>query len=231
MALFRNATHPLWPAERLRFSSSTERNLRDLSQMSLLIFAAAAMTTGILAGISLSSNFGVGLSSSFIVVAILFPLLCGLLVKEVWYTKKLEGQIKGQESRLVKTGSFLRGCDNAPAGFLIVSHDMRVQFANQQYLDSTLQEPEDVLGRKFNDVVSAEALEDEAEGLLRRSDPAASCCCDIFIQRGIAGERPVHITMARIAPRQGESRILVVVEDLHPDASMPMGEPAKRYVC
>lgn len=231
MALFRNAAQPLWLAERWRFSSSTERNLRDLSHLSLLVFAAAAVTTGILAAISLSSNFGIGSSSSFIVVAILFPLLCGLLAKEVWYTKKLEVQIKGQECRLGEMGSVLRCRDNAPAGFLIVSHDMRVQFANQKYLESTLQEPEEVLGCKVEDVLSTEAFDDQADALLGRSDPAASCCFDTSIREGLAGERPVHITMTRIAPRQGESRVLVIVEDLVPDASTPIGEPVKGYVC
>jgi PAS domain-containing protein len=231
MALFRDAAQPLWQAEHLRFTSNAERNLRDLSHLSLLVFAAAAVTTGILAGISLSANFGMGLSLSFIVVVILFPLLCGLLVREVWYAKKLEGQIQGQESRLGKMGSILKCCDNVPAGFLIVSHDMRVQFANQQYLDSTLQEPEEVLGREVEDVLPAEALAGEAEGLLKRSDPAASCCFDTFLRAGLAGEQPVHITMTRIASRHGESRILVVVEDIHPDTPAPIGGPLRGYVC
>jgi PAS domain-containing protein len=231
MALFRNTPQPLWQAERFRFSGSTERNLRDLSDISVLVFAAAAVITGILAGISLSSNFGMGVSLSFIVVAILFPLLCGLLVREVWYTKKLKGQIKGHESRLGEIGNVLRCRDNATPGVLIVSHDMRVQFANPEYLESTLQEPEEVLGCKVEDVLSVEAFEEAADGLLRRSDPAASCCFDTFIRAGVAGERLVHITMTRIAPRYGESRILVVVEDLHPDASTQTCESVRDYVC
>lgn len=199
--------------------------------MSLLVFAAAAVATGILVGISFSSNFGIGLSTSFLVAAILFPLLCGLLAREVWYAKKLEGQIRGHESRSGKMGSVLRRRDNAPAGFLIVSHDMRVQFANLKCLESTRHEPEEVLGCKVEEVLSTEALENQADALLRRSDPAASCCFDTSIRAGLAGERPVHITMTRIAPRQGERRILVIVEDLHPDASVPMGEPVRGYVC
>lgn len=231
MASFRNITQPLGQAEHWEYSGSMERNLRDLSHMSLLVFAVAALATGILAGISLSSNFGIGLSSSFIVVAILFPLLCGLLAKEVWHTKKLEDQIKGQEARLGMMESVLRWCDNTPAGFLIVSHDMRVQFANQKYLESTLQEPEEVLGWKVEDVLSTDALEDQTDALLRRSDPAASCCFDTSIRTGLAGERPVHITMTRIAPWQGEGRVLVIVEDLLPDTSATSGEPVEGYVC
>jgi len=231
MALFRNAAQPLGQADRWGFSGRTERNLRDLSHISLLVFAATTVATGILAGIFLSSRFGIGLSPSFIVVAILFPLLCGILAKEVWHAKKLESQIKGQEATLGMMGSVLRCGDNTPAGFLIVSPDMRVQFANQKYLDSTLQDPEEVLGWKIEDVLSTEALEDQAEALLRRSDPAASCCFDTSIRAGLAGEWLVHITMTRIAPRQGEDRVLVIVEDLLPDSSRRVGESVEGYVC
>ncbi len=231
MAMFRNAAQPLGQGDRWEFSGGMERNLRDLSHMSLLVFAAAAVAAGILAGISLSSNFGIGLSWSFIAVAILFPLLCGLLAKEVWHAKKLEGQIKGQEDRLGMMGSVLRHGDNTPAGFLIISHDMRVQFANQTYLESTFQEPEEVLGWKVEDILSTEAIEDQADALLKRSDPAASCCFDTSIRAGLAGERPVHITMTRIAPQQGEGRILVIVEDLLPDSSTRVVERAAGYVC
>ncbi|HET7213345.1 MAG TPA: PAS domain-containing protein [Terriglobia bacterium] len=231
MALFRNAAQPLRQTEWWRFPSTGEKYLQDISHMSLLVFAAAAVAAGILAGISLSSDFGIGLSSSFVVVALLFPLLCGWLAKEVWQVRKLEDQIRGQEARLGKLGSAVRRRDNTPVGFLIVSQDMRVRFANQKYLESTLQEPEEVLGYKVEDVFSAETLEDEADALLRRSDPAASCCFDASIRTGLAGERPVHITMTRIAPRKGEGCVLVIVEDLLPDAFRPDDKPAKRYVC
>lgn len=231
MALFRNDAQPLWRAERWRFSSSTERSLRDLSHLSLLVFAAAAVATGVLVGISLSSRFGLGLASSFIVVAILFPLLCGLLVKEVWYAKRLEGQIKGKEARPGLVGNALKGDDNTPAGFLIISHDMRVQFANQKYLKSTLQEPEEVLGCKVKDVLRTEGFEQHADALLRRTDPAASCCFNASMRAGLGGERPVHITMTRIAPWQGHTRVLVIVEDLLPGRSVRAGEPVEGYVC
>jgi len=231
MALFRNAAPPLGRPAHLEFSGSTERNLQALSHMSLLVFAAVAVTTGILAGISLSSKFGIGLSWSFIIVTIFFPLLCGLLVKEVWHTKKLEARIKGQEATLGIMESALRCGDNTPAGFLIVSPDMRVQFANQKYLDSMLQEPEEILGWKIKDVLAADTLDDEVDALLRRSDPAASCCFDTSIQVGLAGERPVHITLTRIAPRQGEGRVLVIVEDLLPGSVARVGEPVEGYVC
>lgn len=231
MALFRNAAQPLRQAEWWGLPGSREKNLRDISHVSLLVFAAAAVAAGIVAGISLSSNFGIGMSSSFVIVAILFPLLCGLLAREVWHTKKLENRIKGQEATLGRLGSALRCRDNAPVGFLIVSQDMRVRFANQKYLESTLQEPEDVLGCKVEDVFSTETLEDEADALLRQSDPAASCCFDASIQAGFAGERPVHITMTRIASRKGEGCVLVIVEDLLPDAYRPEEKPAKGYVC
>lgn len=231
MALNRNVAQPLWQAERWGFSSKAERNLRDISHIALLVFAGVALAAGIVAGMSLSSNFGVGVSSSFILVAILFPLLCGLLAKELWHTKKLENRIKGQANTLGFVESALISRDNTPAGLLIVSPDLRILFANQKYLESALLEPEEVLGWKIQDVLSAEGVEYRASTLLGRSDPAASCCFNTRIRGGLAGERSVHITMARIAPRQGEDRVLVVVEDILQHRSSQAEQPLEGYVC
>ena len=231
MALIRNVAQPLWQAERWGFSGKAERNLRDISHIALLVFAVVGVAAGIVAGMSLSSSFGVGVSSSFIVVAILFPLLCGLLVKELWRAKKLEDQIKGQATTLGFVESALSCRDNTPAGLLIVSPELRILFANQKYLESALLEPEEVLGWKIQDVLSVEGLEDRASALLGRSDPAASCCFNTRIRGGLAGERPVHITMARIAPQQGEDRVLVVVEDILQHRSSQANQPVEGYVC
>ncbi|MEJ2010207.1 MAG: PAS domain-containing protein, partial [Acidobacteriota bacterium] len=145
--------------------------------------------------------------------------------------KSLEKQIRaeGPSSGLVK-GAAEPG-DDAPAGMLIVSPDLRVRFANRTYLQSMLHEPEEVLGWKIQDVMPAEGLEDWARSLLGQSDPAASCCFNAFIRVGLAGERPVHITMARIAPQQGEDRVLVVVEDLLQNCSLRSDLPVKGYAC
>jgi PAS fold len=231
MALIRNAAQPLWQAERWGFSGRAERHLRDIAHTSLLVFAMATVAAGILAGISLSSEFGIGMSASFIVVAILFPLLCGLLAKELWHAKKLKTQVKVQEVTLGLMGSRPNCGDNIPAGLLIVSPDLRVRFANQKYLENTFQEPEEVLGWKIQDVLPAEGLEDRARTVLDRPDPAASCCFNTLIRGGLFAERPVHITMTRIAPRHGEDRVLLVVEDLFPGCSPREGEPVEGYVC
>lgn len=231
MAFIRNPAQPFWQAEHWGFPGRTERNLRDLAHASLLVFAVAAVSAGMLAGISLSSEFGIGESSSFIVVAILFPILCGLLARELWHAKKLETQVKAHEAKLELMESQPHGGDNVPAGLLIVSPDLRVRFANQKYLENTLQELEEVLGWKLGDVLSAEGLEERARTLLDCSDPAASCCFETGIRGNRAGDQPVHITMARIAPRHGEDRILIVVEELFPDSSFRPAEPVEGYVC
>jgi hypothetical protein len=231
MALIRNAAQPLWQADRWGYSGRGETNLRDIAHTSLLVFAVAAAAVALLAGISLSSEFGIGNSSSFIVVAILFPLLCGLLAKELWHAKKLATRVKVQEARLGLMGNSLTSGDHLPAGLLIVSPDLRVRFANRQYLENAFQEPEEVLGWKVQDVLAAEQLEDQARTVLDRLDPAASCCFNTIIRGGLAGERPVHITMTRIAPRHGEDRLLVVVEDPFSDCSPRVDEPVEGYVC
>jgi hypothetical protein len=231
MALIRYPVQPLWQGDRWEFSSRVERNLRDIAHTSLLVYAMTALAAGILAEISLSSGFGIGVSSSFVLVAILFPLLCGALAKEVWHARRLETQVKAQETALGLMGSRLNCEDNTPAGLLILTPDLRVGFANQKFLENTLQEPEEVLGWEIQDVLPAEGLEDCARTVLDRSDPAASCCFNTLVGGGLSGERPVHITMTRIAQRHGEDRVLVVVENLSPGCSPQDGEPVEGYVC
>lgn len=231
MGVIHNVPQPVWQAGRLGFSGKAERNVRDLSHASVLVFALAAVVTGILASVSLSSEFGIGVTSSFIVVAVLFPLLCGWLAKERWCVKKLEKQIEAQQADAEPAKSPVEADDDTPTGLLIVSSDLRILFANQTYLQGTLREPGEVLGWKMQDVIPAEGLEDQARLLLGRSDPAASCCLDAFVRGGLGGERPVHITMARIAPQHGEDRVLVVVEDLVQDCSPVAAVPVEGYVC
>lgn len=231
MAVMRNVAQPIWQAEHWGFSGKAERNVRDLSHASVLVFAVTAAAAGILAGISLSSEFGIGATSSFIVVAVLFPLLCGWLAKERWRAQRLAKRIQRQQDIPARMRGAAKSGDDTPAGLLIVSPDLRVRFANQSYLQNTLQEPEEVLGWKIHDVMPAEGLEDQAQALLGCSDPAASCCFNASIRIGLAGERPVHITMARIAPQEGEDRVLVVVEDLFQGCSQRSDPPAEGYVC
>jgi PAS fold len=231
MAFFHNAAQPVWQADRWGFSGKAERNLRDLSHASLFVFAMVAVVTGVVAGISLSSQFGTDVSWSLICVVILFPLICGLLVKEIWRVRKLENHIRGQQTEMGLVGNALHCGDDTPAGLLIVSPDLRVRFANQKYLESMLQMPEEVLGWKMQDVLSAEGLEEKANILLGRSGPAASCCHDTVVRTSLSGDRSVHITMTRIAPRQGEDRILVIVEELLPGSSLRPSEPVEGYVC
>ena len=231
MRLIRNAVKTHWQEDNWRFPVGTERKLRDLSHMSLLVFVIAAVVASILAGVLLSSNFGTGASSTFVVVAILLPLLCGLLAREIWHAKKLETQVRDQAATASLMGNALKSGDNTPAGLLIVSQDLRIRFANQEYLARTLLEHDEVLGWKIQDVLLADGLAERANALLACSDPAASCCLNTLVRAGIDGERPVHITMTRIAPRQGEDRVLVVVEDLLPGCSSRVSEPVEGYVC
>jgi PAS fold len=231
MALFHNPAQPVWRADRWGFSGRAERNLRDLSHASLLVFALVAVATGVVAGMSLSSDFGINVSWTLIGVVILFPLLSGLLVKEIWHVRRLESQIRRQKTETGFVGGALSCGDGTPVGLLIVSPDLRVRFANQQYLDTMLQGPEEVLGWKMQDVLSAEGLEEQAKILLGRSDPAASCCFNSVVRTGLGGDRSVHITMTRIAPQQGEDRILVIIEEILPGSSLQLVEPVEGYVC
>lgn len=231
MAVIRSTAQPMWQPERWGFSGKAERNLRDLSHTSILVFAAAAVATGVLASVALSSEYGVGTFLSFVVVAILFPLLCGCLVKERWRAKKLEDRIRVRQPNL-EPADYLFPCgDSTPAGLLIVSPDLRICFADLAYLHGTLQSSVEVLGWKIQDVTPAEGIEARARSLLESSDPAASCCFDTLIAADLPDERLVHITMTRIAPWQGEQRILVVIEAVLPDSSLRSAQPVEGYVC
>ena len=231
MAFIRNTVHPAWQIGSWGVSGKVERDLRDISHMSLVVFAVTAVMAGIIALISLSSKLGIGASASFILVAFLFPLLCGLLAKEVWHAKQLEAQLRDRQAAARFAGSDLKSKDCTPAGLLIVSPDLRIRFANQKFLESALQEPEEVLGWKIQDVLLADGVDEQASVLLGRSDPAASCCFNTFARAGLSCERPVHITMTRIAPQQGEDRILVVVEDLVQGCLPRVDEPVEGYIC
>lgn len=231
MATIHHAAQPMWQAERMGFSGRAERNVRDLSHASVLIFALTAVVTGILAAVSLSSEIGIGMTSSFVVVAILFPLLCGWLAKERWRASKLEEQILKQESNQELLKGPVEPEDDTPSGLLILSADLKIRFANQTYLHASLHELEDVLGWKIQDVMPVEGLEERAKALLGRSDPAASCCFNAVVPAGLADDRPVHITMARIAPQRGADRLLVVVEDLEQDCVPVPDVPVEGYVC
>lgn len=231
MALIRNLAQPAWQAECWGFSGKAEKNAQDLAHASVLVFAVTAVATGIFCSISLSSEFGIGVTTSFIVVAVLFPLLCGSLARERWRAKRLEQQATEQQANLGLVKSDLEWGNNFPAGLLIVSPDLRIHFANQAYLQSTFQEPQKILGWKIQDVLTAEGIEDQANALLGRSDPAASWCFNTLIRNGLADDRPVHITMARVPPQQVEGRILVFVEDLHQGCSLRPDLPGKGYAC
>lgn len=231
MAVIQNAPRLMWQADRLGYAGRPERNVRDLSHVSVLVFAVTAMATGILACISLSSELGIGVTSSFVIVAVLFPLLCGWLAKERWYAKSLEDQIRSQEPNPELLQCVRDSDDDTPAGLLIVSQDMRIRFANQTYLDNTLHEREEVLGCKIQDLMLAEGFEDWTKALLKRSDPAASCCFSALIRVGLESKRLVHVTMVRIAPQQGEDRVLVVVEDLLQGCSLRPDVPVEGYTC
>ncbi len=197
----------------------------------MLVFAVTAVATGILACVSLFSEFGIGASATFIIVAILFPLLCGWLAKERWRAKGLEDQIRKLQANDGPASGLSRYGDDTPMGMLILSSDLRVWFASQTSPKGEVLKPYEVLGWKIQDVVPVTGIEDRAKALLDRSDPAVSCCFDALVRAGLAGERPVHITMTRIASWQGEDRVLVVVEDVPPGCSKQPRLPVEGYVC
>lgn len=170
------------------------------------------------------------LGLSFIAATVTFLMLCHWLWKERKRTKGLEATVKRQQADFPAVKGGVMSGDDLPAGFLIISPDLKVRFVNEVYLQYTLQRPEDVLGWNIQEVILAEGVEKLAESLLQHPDPAASCCLNASIRVGPAAEWPVHITMARIAPQQREDRVLVVVEEF-PVNSVLWSLPVEGYVC
>ncbi len=113
-----------------------------------------------------------------------------------------------------------------PAGLLVVSRDMRIRFVNHTFLDATVQNLEDVLGWRLEDVLPAAGLESQAKALLNRPYIATSCCLT-----SLPGRQPVSITMTRIPPLEGEDRILVVVEDLLQSFPLRPVPLVEGYIC
>lgn len=216
MAWTHNPHQSVWRLERAVSSGNAENALQNLSHFSVLVFALTAVIVGIIASLSLFSGFGLRTGFAFIVVVVLLPILCGLLVKERWRAKKLEARVRTELGNPHVVEALSDADEDAPAGLLIVSHDLTVSFANQTCLRSMQRKRSEVLGRRVQDAIPAEGLESYVTSLLARKDPAASCCLNGLIRPGLGVEWPVHITMARIAPWQGKDRILVVVEDAVP---------------
>lgn len=229
MASCRNVAQPVWPTG--GFYGAAKRNLRVLSHFSLLVFAAAAVAAAVVAGVSWSSELGVDASWAYLLAGVLLPLLGGSLLKEVWQVRKLESQVRNQQTANRFIGSASNCGGNTPAGLLIVSHDLRVQFANQKYLDTMLEAPQEVPGWNLHDRLSVEGLEERTHALLHGPDPAASCRFAAVVSTRLSGERPSHITMTRIAPRLGEDRILVIIEELLPSHSPRPSMPVEGYAC
>lgn len=215
---------------RLKYSTKTERIVRDLANASVLVFVATAVGAGILAAVSLSWTLGLGLVVSFFAMGVLFPLLCGWLWKERWRAKKLEEKLLNLQANSGPANVIAVFDDSTPAGLLIISSKLRVLFANQTYFRITHRGPEEVLGWGIHDVLVAEGVEDRARALLGHTDTAGSCRFTARICVGPVEERPVHITMTRIAPQQGEDRILVVLEEV-PQDSVQSRKPMEDYVC
>ena len=221
----------MWNGKSLRNPRRAEGVLRDISHASVLVFVMIAAGSGIMASIYMSSQYGTSFTAAFILVAVLFPLVCGLLWKQLWRTKKLEEALleQGFKSR---PGSVITGISSgAPFGLLILSSELRVTFANQTYLQLASRAPEGVLGLKIQEVLIAEGVEDRALLLLEQADPPnMSVSFDTLIRVGLEDNRPVHITMTRIAPEHGRIRILVVVEDApfgYPEPALP----GEGYLC
>jgi PAS domain-containing protein len=220
---------PLWQTSSAEYAARRTPQRwpasRFLPRMEVLVAVAA----GMLVSHCLALDSGLATACALIVLAAALPFLAGLLLKG--RLRSAAGRPVSSQAAFELPGDDVEPADDIPAGLLIVSSDLRICYANRTYLDVTLQNPEEVLGWRLEDVLPGEGLEEQAKALLHRSYTATSCCFTSLPGRLPTGRRPVSITMTRIPPVDGEDRILVVVEELlqnFPSRQVPLVEG---YIC
>jgi PAS domain-containing protein len=221
----------MWVERSLRGSTRVERVLREISHVSVLVFLIVAVGSGLVASIYMSSQYGTKYTAVFVVVCILFPVLFALLWKQSWQTKKLREALRRQETEPNPMNVIAGMGGDASFKLLVLTPDLEVCFVNQAYLQYASCTPEQVLGFKIHEVLDAEGVEDRATMLLKQTDPPNMIMSfNTFVRVGLEDCRPAHITMTRIAPKQGEMCILVVVRD--PPFGNPGPVPPNHgYVC
>jgi two-component system, cell cycle sensor histidine kinase and response regulator CckA len=103
--------------------------------------------------------------------------------------------------------------DNVPAGLLVLSDDLRILSANRWFLDVFRVTAEEVVGRSLHEVIRPEGPPRSAGGSNESDGPPR----DVFLNLPVAGteeKRPVRINITNIENKEGEGRMLLVVEDL-----------------
>jgi len=101
--------------------------------------------------------------------------------------------------------------DNVPAGLLVLSRDLRVLTVNRSFLESFGLTPDQVIGRRLDEVVMAEEPPYRAASTGPGNIPQ-SVLLDLTVP-GRMEKRPARITLTRIGHPEGEARLLMVVED------------------
>jgi PAS domain-containing protein len=231
MAALSEISEPHWQASVAAASTPRGRQSRGSFGVSTLMSCLAAVAVGLLISYFLASSSGLSMDCTLIAVAAALPILAGWFLKERLRARSLEVKPLRRPVLPEFEGMEAEAEDDMPAGLLIVSSDLRIRFANHAYLDATLQNPEEVLGWRLEDVMPAEGLEDQARALLGRPYAATSCCFTSFPGTVPTERRPVSITMTRIPSAEGEDRILVVVEDLLRNFPACQAPVVEGYIC
>jgi len=102
--------------------------------------------------------------------------------------------------------------DNVPAGLLVLTSDLRVLSANQSFLESFHLKPEEVVGRRLDEVLRAEGPPYRAAGAGEGGAPPQSVLLDVAVG-GHEQKRPARITITGMVHPEGEGRLLVIIED------------------
>ena len=153
-----------------------------------------------------------GLAATLLIVA------GGLLLAGLWYQRRGSGLLREQirqERAIFNLKSYAEKIvASVPSGLLVLASDFRILSANRSFLESFSLQNNQVLGRRFDEVIQADGL------LLRIREVLQSGVAqyDVLFDLHVASRResrPARITVTgiRIAEEE-EARLLLTIQDL-----------------
>jgi PAS domain S-box-containing protein len=132
------------------------------------------------------------------------------------HTRVLEARVEKQQEILKLKEYSQEIVDSVPAGLLVVSPDLHILSTNPAFLQSFGLRPEEVVGRRLDELIRAESPPYRVEGGPEGHPAPENVLIDLQVGGGTE-KRSARLTM-KMLPHEteevGEGRLLVVVEDL-----------------
>jgi PAS domain S-box-containing protein len=153
-----------------------------------------------------------GLAATLLIVA------GGLLLAGVWYQRRgsrlLRAQIR-QERAIFNLKSYAEKIvASVPSGLLVLASDLRILSANRSFLESFALQNNEVVGRRFDEVIQADGLLVRIREVLQSGVAQHDVLFDLHVtSRRDARPARITVTGIRIAEEE-EARLLLTIQDL-----------------